>query len=394
MQFKSTKPLLMACSLVFAVSAHVVQAEESPDAFIEALTSGKVNASFRMRYETADEDSLLKDADALTLRSILGYTTGELSGFSAVVEFEDVRVVGGVDNYAPEQAGYVVIADPEETRLNRGFIQYKGIEDLTLKGGRQRIVYDNQRFIGNVGWRQNEQTFDAFTSEWSVGDFTVNYAFMNQVNGITPAFDADVEDHLIHVAWSGLSFATVTGYGYYLEEDNTHLKNDTEGFRITGSPALSDSLTLVYALEYAQQDTNNFDADYLLGELGLGVGPVIVKAGYEKLGSDNGLYGFQTPLGTKHAFNGWADKFLVTPVAGLEDTYLDITANALGMTWKAVYHEFDSDKNSIDYGSETDVMVSKAFGKNYVLGVKYAAYNADKFSVDTDKFWLWGELKF
>jgi methenyltetrahydromethanopterin cyclohydrolase len=85
---------------------------------------------------------------------------------------------------------------------------------------------------------------------------------------------------------------------------------------------------------------------------------------------------------------------LVTPVAGLEDTYLDVTADALGMTWKAVYHEFNSDKGNIDYGNEVDVMVSKAFGKHYVLGVKYATYDADAFSVDTDKFWLWGELKF
>jgi hypothetical protein len=31
--------------------------------------------------------------------------------------------------------------------------------DLTL--GRQRINLDDQRFVGSVGWRQNEQTFDA-----------------------------------------------------------------------------------------------------------------------------------------------------------------------------------------------------------------------------------------
>jgi hypothetical protein len=372
-----------------------VQAEESPDALMAALTGGKVNASFRLRYETVDDDvPLLKDAEALTLRSIVGYTTGELAGFSAVIEFEDVRVVGGVDDYAPEQLGYSVIADPEETRLNRGFVQYQGIENLTLAAGRQRIAYDNQRFIGNVGWRQNEQTFDSFTSVWNAGDVTVQYAFVNQVNGVMPVLDADVEDHFLNVSWTGLSFVTVTGYGYYLEQDNTHTENDTVGMRMAGSSALNDSLKLIYTAEYAQQETNHFNADYRLGELGIGMGPVTVKAGYETLGSDNGVYGFQTPLGTKHAFNGWADKFLVTPVAGLEDTYLDVTADALGMTWKAVYHEFNSDKGNIDYGNEVDVMVSKAFGKHYVLGVKYATYDADAFSVDTDKFWLWGELKF
>ena len=49
-------------------------------------------------------------------------------------------------------------------------------------------------------------------------------------------------------------------------------------------------------------------------ELAPALGALEFKLGYEELGSNAGLYGLQTPLATLHAFNGWADKFLVTPV--------------------------------------------------------------------------------
>ena len=41
-----------------------------------------------------------------------------------------------------------------------------------------------------------------------------------------------------------------------------------------------------------------------------------------------------------------------------------------------------------------DLLAAKKFGKNYSAGAKYASYDADDYAVDTDKFWLWGQLKF
>jgi len=74
----------------------------------------------RLRYESVDQDNAAADAEALTLRSRLGYTTGEYKGFSATMEGEDVRIVGGVDDYTVGPTGfnsgvYSVIADPETT---------------------------------------------------------------------------------------------------------------------------------------------------------------------------------------------------------------------------------------------------------------------------------------
>ena len=56
---------------------------------------------------------------------------------------------------------YPVVADPESYEINRLQLTNTSIIDTTITLGRQRIVLDDHRFVGNVGWRQNEQTFDA-----------------------------------------------------------------------------------------------------------------------------------------------------------------------------------------------------------------------------------------
>jgi hypothetical protein len=363
------------------------------DPLTEAAQASTLHADIRLRYEGAD-DSVNPDADALTLRSRVGFTTGQLSGFSLLAEFEDVRTVGGVDDYAPHRPGFAVIADPEVTQVNRAFLRYQGDGGVDLGLGRQRIIYDNARFVGNVGWRQNEQTFDAFTGAIQpLADLTVSYAYLDKIEGITPAFDADVDSHLLNLQYTGLGFGTVTAYGYLLEDDDSNAENDTGGIRFNGSRSV-DSVEVLYTAEYAYQDTNAFDASYWLLEAGATVGTVTVKLAHEVLGSDDGAYGFQTPLATKHAFNGWADKFLVTPATGLKDTFATLAATVAGVSLTGVYHWFDADEGAQDYGTELDLQAVKAFGKHYTLGLKYARYSADDFSADTDKVWLWGEFKF
>ena len=59
---------------------------------------------------------------------------------------------------------YPAVADPETYEINRLQLTNTRIPMTTVTLGRQRIVLDDQRFVGNVGWRQNEQTFDRCVS--------------------------------------------------------------------------------------------------------------------------------------------------------------------------------------------------------------------------------------
>jgi hypothetical protein len=61
------------------------------------------------------------------------------------------------------------------------------------------------------------------------------------------------------------------------------------------------------------------------------------------------------------------------------------------------YHDFETDEGSTDAGDEFDILLAKKFAKHYTVGAKYADFDAGDASlgkVDTEKFWLWGEVKF
>ncbi len=369
--------------------------------FTDALSGGTVNVDFRLRHEHVDQDTDLKDADALTLRTRLGYTTGEFHHFSAVLEFEDSRDLG-VDDYndgTGSNPRYSVVADPETTELDQLYLQFRRWGAVT-RLGRQVITLDNHRFIGDVGWRQDRQTFDAFSLAWKLRDhLSLTYAYIDKRNRIF-ADDRDLKakDHLFNVGCE-TPFGTLTGYGYFLEEDEG-VRNDIDsyGIRFNGSFDMGGSKALYtaeFSLQDKETDTADFDAHYYLLEAGAVVHGITLKAGYEVLGSDNGKYGFSTPLATLHKFNGWADRFLTTPAQGLADLYISLGGELFGGKWKAIYHDFkaeDADRGVNDLGREINLSYSIKFLKHYDTGIKYAAYSAGdpaSGTTDTDKLWIW-----
>jgi hypothetical protein len=403
---KTPKKNILSMALATALMGGASSQSALADGFTEALTTGTASADFRLRYENVEQDNAAQDASALTLRTRLGYTTGSFKGFSAVVEMEDNRIVLGQGDYTVGPVGYnsgiySVIADPEFTELEQGFIQYKG-DGFSAKLGRQVITMDNHRFVGHVGWRQDRQTFDGLSVQFSpVKDLTVKYAYINQRNRIfAEVADLDAKDHLFNASYL-TSIGTLTGYGYLLEVDNdTDNALDTYGIRFTGSSQAGDT-KLLYSAEFASQSSesvsSNFDADYLMLEAGAVFKGVTAKVGYEVLGSDNGAYGFSTPLATLHKFNGWADQFLGTPAQGLVDTSVTLAGKLAGGGWTVVYHDFEADEASdtIDeLGSEIDLSYARKYGKHYSAGVKYAAYSGASDRKDADKLWLWVGVKF
>ena len=186
------------------------------DGVAKAFEEGKAKVDFRLRYEAVDQENALADADALTLRTRLNYTTGTANGFSAVIEFEDVRSVLGVDDYSVPPSGvnpgvYSVIADPESTELDQAYIQYTNGQ-TTAKMGRQVIALDNQRFVGHVGWRQDRQVFDAIGVKHKFSkDLQVQYYYlMDRKRIFADDRDVDSKDHLLNVSYK-TSLGKLTG---------------------------------------------------------------------------------------------------------------------------------------------------------------------------------------
>ncbi len=449
-------------------NAHFGKVLPQADGFSNAVTGGKVDLSLRLRYESVDDSipsgsSLAgtDDAELLSLRTALGYTTARYHGFWARLQFEANTRIGSdkalnVDDdltFPPGPGGsriaegHSLIPDNNFEEINEAYLGWRSATggcpnapggcngNTTVKLGRQSIIYDNHRWVGNIVWRQNNQSFDAVRIDnTTINNLSISYAYVDRVNRLFGADSAFKEfeltdSHFINVGYK-LPFGKLTAYGYLLDFDDnprtpfvegvgagagiTNFDSDTWGVRFVGKHPIGDDFTLLGELEWANQDPTNDassaldDNDYVNVEIGgafkFAGKDMVIKIGREVL-EGNGVNALQTPLATVHAFNGWADKFVgapggsATPVGGLEDTSATLVvkgllANLIGPSKLVLqYHDYEADKTVSgikDYGDEWGVLFAKPFSKEWLGVLKYANFDdgGDGFSFDTEKFWV------
>ena len=381
-------------------------ANEAVNPVHAALTGGTPTVFLRYRFENVDDDAFDDDASLDSLQTRLGYRTGAVAGVSGYFEFSATRH-GMVDDVGPPD--YPVVADPEVTRVNQAFLDYDTGLDTQARLGNQRIKLDNDRWVGNVGFRQQEQTYNALRlTSTAVPDLNIDYSYAYRVNRIGPFEPEKGDFHLLNLRYAGLDAVTLTAYGYLLDFDDWVARSsDTFGVRATGRSPLQGDLALLYTAEYAVQsdagdNPDSYSASYMLADLGVATGPLTVRAAYEVLGSDGGDYAVQTPLATLHAHNGWTDQFLGTPAAGLVDLSLSASFQATDRTrLMAVYRDYSSDEGSIDYGSEIGLLAGYTLPCGATLEAKYAAFSADDGPADggirdgdINKLWLTAQKAF
>jgi hypothetical protein len=395
----------------FAGTANFAQADGlSPIA--GAFSETKVLADARLRYESVDQEPFAKDANALTLRARLGFETGKAWSTALLVEGDAIWPWKTDYNSTTNgKTTYPTVADPEGYEINRLQLTNTSIVDTTITLGRQRIVLDDHRFVGNVGWRQNEQTYDGVrVVNKHIPNVTIDVSYINQINrvfgpeGLPGANDGRFtgDTFLANVAWQ-LPLGKLTGFGYLVEFEQTPAPirdtSQTVGVRFQGDKPLS-KIKLGYIASWAQQKDRganplNFSNNYLLAELTGTYRQYSLGAGYESLEGD-GVKGFSTPLATLHKFQGWADKFLTTPVNGLEDTYINVGYLKKGfgpletLSVAVSLHDYKSERLSINYGDELNLQLQGKYHR-FTGTLKYADYNAAATTPttvrDTSKFW-------
>lgn len=399
---------LLTLSVSAAVSADINENIENTLKFGQADAKyGRITFDTRVRYENVNtQHTTSRAAEAFTARFRIGYLSPKVAGFQGFAEFEGNQDIG-INDYRNKRNGswrngvYDTIQDPQDTELNQLWISYDGIADTEVKVGRQRIKLDNDRFIGNVGWRQMEQTFDsALITNTSLANTTIKVGYIDQVKTIISTSD-DMTTPFVNIAYDFAGYGKLSAYGLWMdynERVSEGKSNQTYGIRLNGKTKLTEDVNALYTVEYAHQsdyagNPNNYEADYYHVIGGASAFGVTLKAGMEQLdGKGNGA--FQTPLATGHAFNGWADIFLATPGSGLRDVYGSATAVVQGVKLMAVYHDFSDDTGSTDFGNEYDLLVTKKFGKHYSVLAKYANYNAVGLGNDTQKIWIEAGIHF
>ena len=375
------------------------------DELPEALAKGKVSLDVRARVESANETGLKavkKASIAPTIRTRLGFTTAPLYGFQAMAEGQNTALIGPEGNYnaagSDHRAYKPVIGDPPVTDLDQAWIKYVYTNMFDIKAGRQALDLDNQRFVGEVDWRQNIQTFDALTAHAAPIDaLDLTYSYLwdvhrvyGNVSGLsTTNQDFHSDSHLINLDYSGWKYGRFVGYAYLLDLKNGAGANNsaaTYGGYFAGNAPVAEKLSLDYRAEAASQEnygdsTLRYSANYVNLEGGAKWEILAAGAGWEDLGSGantgkgGGRAAFRTPLATLHPFNGFAEMFLTGPSAGLRDLYFyaQITLPE-EIPVRVIYHKFDSDFGHGDYGQEVDCVATKNFGKHWQVLLENAYY--------------------
>lgn len=436
--------VLTAIGAMYAGAALAEDAKASPAppaTLLEAIQAGKPMTNFRLRYEHVDQDGWvgpaatgrnLENADAWTLRSLIGWQTAPFKNFSIaaqlinVTQFNDdfydsTDAIFGNVRVPSYRSKYPVVADPDYTGINQLFLEWTGLPDTKVRVGRQSVKLDNVRFVGNVEFRQLMQVFDGIAVEnKSIKDVEIYAAHFEALRRITGQYINSGNVDIAHATWKYSPTENLTGYGYLQNmphngfnpyTNNAHTtyggtgfddnSSKTFGLRADGSHKANDDWKVLYTAEYAKQNdyrggNENIDAHYW--RLGAGAG---WKSWYLRLDrellSSNGetlsanRYAFQTPLATGHLFQGWGDSFLLTPKEGMEDTFLSFGGELFGLKLSGEYHWFDSDRNfrtagdgtafsnfsGEHFGKELDLSIAYNYDKNWSGKIEYFGYNAD-----------------
>ena len=368
-----------------------------------AATDGDWILDTRLRYESVSQDGL-EDANAVTLRARLGYETPAWRGFRALAELEGVvQLTDDFNDTVNGHTAYAIVPDPEAFELNRLQLAWSGAKGRSVVLGRQRIVLGNARFFGNVGFRQNEQTFDAVrVSLRPFEHATLNYIYVDRVRRIfgddSPQGEWDSDSHVMQ-AQMATPVGRLAAYGLLLDfHDAPAQSSQTFGLRWQNEWEVAAYMPRL-ALEVAQQrdyrgNSADFDLSYQHAEFGLRRGPWSVTVGGERLEGDD-TRGFSTPLATLHAFQGWADVFLTTPPDGVRDLYAGASysttpwSDTQPLTLAVTYHDFADDDGSTAFGREWDASARFTINEHVSIEAKAAMFDGGdaRFS-DRSKFWL------
>jgi hypothetical protein len=366
----------------------------------------------RYRFEHVDQGGRQKDAKAQTLRIRAGYETGRINGIGAAFDVEWVETLGGTrfNDTINGDTRYPVVADPDDFALNQLYLVADGtIPGTRAKLGRQRVIWDNARFIGNVGFRQNEQTFDA-VRVWTtrLPGTELEYLYIEEAHRIFGRDHAsgrlELDGHGLRAKYSGFKPLVVTPFALWLDYERASQAANSSasyGVLVNVKTKIDGDFTGYFAGAVARQEDHgnnagDFELWYYNAEPGLGYRGWRFSLGVEQL-DGNGAQAFRTPLATGHKFNGLTDQFLTTPIGGLRDLYakarttLPAFGGIGGIELWGAYHRFSDDDGSVDYGNEWDLAIAKSFATRMgplTLSLQYADYEADTQGSDTGKLWL------
>lgn len=420
----------LACAVAWPPHAHASDALDSPLVALspkEAVLEGKPIFVLRPRFTWVEQDGQPDDTQWGSLRTQLGWETLEYRGFQLSAEvidttrFDSQNIIPytsspaytngspawgapGPTIYSPYGPGYYPrVADPNQFDINRLHLDYVGLPHTRIRAGRQVVRLDNQRFIGDYDFAQMPQVLDGVSiSTEAIPRTKITYGYFWRVR------NAYAVDRSTSINAGSVSFDVVPeklkvgAYGVFQNQPRTGSvtgfadnSNSILGARVWGGLGLPRDLELQYVAEGAQQrDFAGGDPRIRANYYRLGGGLVhkraFLRLDWEKLSSNGGQYGFQTPLGSTQMFLGRVDIFASTPPQGLENLHASVGAQWRKLTARVDYHRFSSDFADWNLGNEWDFALDWAITSQLSASVVYGDYQASapQYGSDTRKLWL------
>lgn len=420
--------------------------------------SVKISADVRLRYEAAEHGDA-PTANALTLGTRLGFASSGHGNWSWMIEADDASVLDSVDSIQPDTlissphvgirlGSFQTARESSDPRISQAWVSYCQRE-TTATLGRQRLVFDNARFIGNDDWRLAAQTFDAlFVRNTTLPHTTATYAYVWRVNRSSPLPpfaedlhtqpqprpDYDSNSHLFNLCYHGCTAGSITAYAYLLDLKNAvWLGNASYGLMLTGQRKLSESVTLGYHAEYAVQTDHairsqypftlsDYETDYCRFELSIAAASNRLTVGTEITGS----WHFIAPLGSQDNFLGWTGVMPFGQINGMRDNFLMLSLSLPhAIEFTGAFHDFrpvhdaitsppvvsgETDKVSVGpfsvetglpffkfstgHASELDLQLSHRFGTFVTGTVKFADFRGHTTLFHVRRFWLQAEFAY
>ena len=415
-----------------ASPAALIDADARAPRFDEAeqseprLTRPRLIGNVRLRYEFADDDQQPDNATALTVRYRGTVETnltarlvvlGEIEAVGEIVNnFNDGRL-----NWSSSTPGEIsdrkfrpVIADPGGVELNRIQATYQFNDRARATVGRQRIVLDDERFVGVSAFRQNDRTFDAARFSTSLGGSVIADAgYIRNVrrvirddagfgffNGDSYFVNLNVPAPAGRLALFHYAFDLETG------PDTARINTAstrTTGARLEGRRYWGDTGVL-WEASYARQvdfaaNPLDFAVNYWLGEVGVEKRGIALLGRTEILSGDPGVAAFQTPLATLRRFQGNADVFFTTP----DDGVIDRSVRA---EWRlgsrgpfrdvqafVRHHWFSGEASGDRFGNELDAELSAVYGRA-TFSAALARYRTRGFATNINRIFVTASYAF
>lgn len=365
----------------------------------------------RLRFEAVEQTGK-QDAEALTLRTRARVTSPLWSGVQFLGEIEDVRDfgVGERNSGLNGQSQFATIKDDDNTELQRFQLTWTPQPSWRVTAGRQNLSFDNNRFVGSPGWRQDKTTHDALEMRWQSEALTARYVYHWQVNrGPGEEFDWDTDTHLAHLAYQWNPDHTVAGFAYLIDLTDPlaprHRSNATWGVRANGRFEQGEWTWSYQAMFVHQTDygsaSDAFDLGYWGAELGIARDGWSARVGLEEIEGD-GQRSVANPLAANHGVAGWADAThgggAMGPADGLSVRYVGggyrhrtsqsfLQSVAVGFTaWT-----FDFERTGLEFGEELDLYLNLGLTDRTGLSFQFADFDgveANGAAADRQKSWV------